>query len=363
MNLDEKLILMAWARGLAGAGSRLAKRAWWVLEDQQRRSPGQRVGAWTNAAEAQAWLLNFHTMGLVGLLDAPRVGRQPVHADKVLEALDRLEALAADDRATHHQKRRVLETLSQQEREALWRAVRRTGATVMRNRGGLDLSVPAPAGLRDLLAIHLGKGVKILAFLPRSSGLSDQFKGRWMGVPNTRISAQGAQAPRHDLIHALSTEVRVQSGAAAHARSSMRLAKKEAVLEARVLNHVGEVALAHPGVISLDLLVDLDAGPQIMRILKRLRACSLWGNVSRRNPGLLASLSVRPYQTAWAAAAQNSLAVHLQHVDAALLGDFLDKLTLKRQGVFSWVKTLADEPMEPESDWLEEETEDEGSQE
>lgn len=261
MTLDEKMILMAWSRGLAGASARLAKRAWWVLQDQERRSPSELVGTWTNASEAQDWLLNFHTMGLVGLLDAPRAGRPSLHADKVLQALDRLSSLASDDRTLHRDKALVLQSLSQQERDALWREARRTGALVMRRRKGMDLGVPAPPGLCDLLAIHLGRGVKVLAFLPPSSHLSDQLNGLWLGVPAARLAPVGVQALRYDLLSALSVEIRAPRSAKKQTLPNSSHMKEDAHLEARVFQHIAQMGLANPGLITLELLVNMDSGP------------------------------------------------------------------------------------------------------
>ena len=74
MTNDDKLMLMAWSRGLAGPGP--AGQTGLVGAAGQRQGPpAELVGAWANASEAQAWILNFHSMGLVGLMDAPRSGR------------------------------------------------------------------------------------------------------------------------------------------------------------------------------------------------------------------------------------------------------------------------------------------------
>ena len=352
MTHDDKLMLMAWSRGLAGAGARLAKRAWWVLQDSGRRPPAELVGAWANASEAQAWILNFHSMGLVGLMDAPRSGRPSVHADTVSHAREQLQALAADGKNARAQRVKLLETLSSEEKDSLRRTMRRRGETILRNRGGLDVPIPVPAGLRDLLCVHLGSGVKMLAFFPESSRHSDQLNGVWMGVANARLAADGNKAKKHDLIHALQTEIRVASRSADPAKASLKAEKAEAILEERVLGHLELVAESHPGSVVLHVLVDLDQGPRMVRVLRGLRARKLWPTGLGKSPGLLAGLRVVPYETSWAAAAQMTLAENLQHVDGALLGELQDQLTLKRKNVFSWVRTEDVDQTEPASAWL-----------
>ncbi len=358
MKSDDKLILTAWSRGMAGAGSRLAKRAWWVLQDSDRRPPGEMVGAWANASEAQAWILNFHSMGIVGLMDAPRSGRPTVHADTVTHIREQLQPLAINEPKERVQRVKLLGALRQEEKESLWRTLRRTGESVLRNRGGLDVPVPVPAGLRDLLCVHLGTGVKMLAFFPESSRHSDQLNGIWMGVPNARLAAGGGKTKRYDLLHALQTEIRFASRSADTAKAMLKAEKAEAILEERVLGHLGQVAESHPDSVVLNVLLDLDQGPRIVRVLRGLRARKLWPTGLGKTPGLLADLRVVPYKTSWAAAAQMTLAAHLQHVDGSLLAELQDQLTLKRRNVFSWVRTDDLEQTEPVSAWLANETAD-----
>lgn len=77
-----------------------------------------------------------------------------------------------------------------------------------------------------------------------------------------------------------------------------------------------------------------------------MRSLGLWGNVSRKNPGSLARLTVRPFRTGWATTAQKSLVANLEHVDASLLGDLLDMISLQRHSTFSWVKSSTEEPID-----------------
>ncbi len=72
------------------------------------------MGAWANASEAQAWILNFHSMGLVGLMDAPRSGRPSVHADSVSHAREQLQALTAEGNNARSQRVKLLGTLGQE---------------------------------------------------------------------------------------------------------------------------------------------------------------------------------------------------------------------------------------------------------
>jgi hypothetical protein len=352
MNNDEKLILTAWSRGLAGAGARLAKRSWWVLQDSQRRPPGEMVGAWANASEAQAWILNFHTMGVVGLLDAGRTGRPSIHVDAVNHVQEKLQVLTAEGEASRDLRSSLLKRLSQEEKEALWRSVRRSGSRVLRNRGGLDLPVPVPAGLRDLLCVHLGKGVKILAYLPESSRHLDELNGVWLGVPKTRLASDGENVSKYNLVNALSVEVCVRSRIEDQKAVESKAQKREDVLEERVLEHIRKVAETFPGAVVLDLLVDLSEGVLLIRVLQRLRSRKLWSTGLGKNPGNLCTLRIIPYQKTWAAAALMSLASYLSNVEGTLLAELQDQLTLKRSGVFSWVRTADLEKTENASAWL-----------
>lgn len=63
-----------------------------------------------------------------------------------------------------------------------------------------------------------------------------------------------------------------------------------------------------------------------------------------------------PYETSGAAAAQLSLGANPQHVAGSLLAELQDQLTLKRQSVFSWLRTDDAEQSEPVSAWLAHET-------
>ena len=352
MNSEEKLLLTAWSRGLAGAGARLAKRAWWVLQDSERRPPGEMVGAWANASEAQAWILNFHSMGVVGLLDSGRSGRPSIHVDAVNHVQEKLHLLSKEGEPSRDLRSSLLKRLSQEEKEALWRSVRRSGTSVLRNRSGLDLPVPVPAGLRDLLCIHLGVGVKILAFLPESSRYLDELNGVWLGVHKTRLSSDGENASKYNVVNALSVEVRVRSRIEDQIAFESKAQKREVVLEERVLEHIRKVSETFPGAVVLDLLVDLSEGVQLIRVLQRLRSRKLWATGLGRNPGNLCSLRIIPYQKTWATAAQMSLASNLSTVEGGLLAELQDQLTLKRSGVFSWIRSADLEKTENASAWL-----------
>jgi hypothetical protein len=352
MNSEDKMLLTAWSRGLAGAGARLAKRAWWVLQDSERRPPGQMVGAWANASEAQAWILNFHSMGVVGLLDSGRSGRPSIHVDSVSHVQEKLHLLSIEGEPSRYLRSGLLKKLSKEEKEALWRSVRRSGSSVLRNRSGLDLPVPVPAGLRDLLCVHLGKGVKILAYLPESSRHLDELNGVWLGVPKSRLASDGENASKYNLVNALSVEVRVRSRIEDQKVIESKTQKREVVLEERVLEHIRKVAETFPGVVVLDLLVDLSEGVQLIRVLQRLRSRKLWSAGLGKNSGNLCSLRIIPYQKTWAAAAQMSLASYLSNVEGSLLAELQDQMTLKRTRVFSWVRTADLEKTENASAWL-----------
>ena len=352
MNIDEKLILTAWSKGLAGAGTRLAKRAWWVLQDSERRSPAEMVGAWTNASEAQEWVIKFHSMGVVGLMDTPRAGRPTVHADSVEYVQERFQDLALEGVKARKQRIELLRGLSQQEKESLWRAARRTGTSLMRNRNGLDISIPVPAGIRDLLCVHLGTGVKVFAFLPESHKHLDQLNGLWLGVPKLKLFVDGNRPKRLDLISALSTEISLTSASEYQERQEKKIQKKLIHHEERVLDHIMQFAQTYPGRITLNVLVDLSDGPNLIRVLGRLRSRWLWSTGVGRYPGNLKVLRVIPFNKAWATSAQMSLAANLSDAVANQLADLQDHLTLKRKNGFSWIRTADVEEAESNSTWL-----------
>ncbi len=137
----------------------------------------------------------------------------------------------------------------------------------------------------------------MLAFFPESSRHSDQLNGIWIGVPNARLAAGGGKANRYDLLHALQKEIRFASRSADPAKAALKSEKAEAILEKRVLGHLEQVAESHPGSVVLNVLVDLDQGPRMVRALRGLRARKLWPTGLSKSPGLLADLRVVPYET------------------------------------------------------------------
>ena len=150
----------------------------------------------------------------------------------------------------------------------------------------------------------------MLAFFPESSRHSDQLNGVLMGVANARFAADGSKPKRHDLLHALQTEIRSLEIRGIQQRRRSRPRKPKPSWR-KGPGHLELVAESHPGSVVLHVLVDLDQGPQMVRALRGLR--------------------VVPYETSWAAAAQMTLAENLQHVEGALLGELQDQPTLKRK--------------------------------
>lgn len=338
MTQNEKAILMAWSQGLAGSNPRLAKRAWWVLEDGARRPPGEMVGAWANASEAQRWILNFHTMGVIGLMDAPRKGRPSMHQEKIIRAHQRIRDLRSQGNDTDAHVLQVLQSLDQHEKEALWRIYRTVGASLLRRRGGMDLPIPVPPGLSDLMCVHLGSGVKILSYLPMSNRHFNELNGLWLGVPPVTLSHRREASLRNDLLHALSLEVHKVTSPGKFSSTPQKLIKHEGALEQRILNHLECLATERPNTLVVHLLVDFQQGPTLIRVMNGLRSRRLWNHGLRKPTGLLAELRVFPYEGSWAQVTQSSLVSCLSHASGVLLGELQDKLTLKRKGVFTWIR-------------------------
>lgn len=71
---DSPQFLSHWATRKVAGSSRINARSWAVMAHLERRGHG--VGSATlSSAQVQKWLTDFHSMGLVGLMDAPRMGR------------------------------------------------------------------------------------------------------------------------------------------------------------------------------------------------------------------------------------------------------------------------------------------------
>lgn len=331
---NEQLILTAWSRGLAGASQRLARRAWWVLQDRLKtRSVVTGGGAWANAVEAHRWVLNFHAMGLVGLVDAPRAGRPMLHAQVVQDAQERLYDIEESRLAEINTvKLGQIKNLTRQEREALWRQSRLKGQTVVRETNGKNLPLSAPYELRDVLAIVLTKHLKILAFFDKSENYWSGLSGEWIGVPVVKRGQLGeSEINRSSLLSSLALDVQ-------GAKTTKQTNTRANWMIARAMDQIEQVAAHYPQKVSVSVIFDLDDPKPFVALLQALRAKNLWAFQTSRMPGLLKDLHIYPFEKNWGLAVQTTLATHLAGIGANVLGQFQDLLTLKRKGEFCWVR-------------------------
>lgn len=334
LHLNEQLILTAWSRGLAGASQSLARRAWWVLQDRSKtRSVVTGGGAWANAVEAHKWVLNFHAMGLVGLVDAPRGGRPMLHAKAVQDAQERLfdikESRLAEVQAV---KLDQIKELTRQEREALWRQSRLKGQNVVRATNGKTLPLSVPHELRDVLAVVLTKHLKILAFFENSEIYWSGLAGKWVGVPVVkRGQLSESDINRSSLLSSLELDVQ-------EAKTTKKTDSRAKWMVARALDQIEQVAAQYPQKVSASVIFDLDDPTPFIYLLQTLRAKKLWAFQTHQMPGLLKQLHIYPFEKKWGLAVQTTLATHLAGAGANVLGQFQDLLTLNRQGEFCWVR-------------------------
>jgi hypothetical protein len=340
MNSDEKLVLAAWARGVGGVSPRLAKRAWLVLAHQERQSPTGLAKTWSNASDAQRWVKSFYAMGLTGLVDAPRAGRPSSHVYAVAAATKKIDKLHADGIGTASVVAdTVLQPLTKQEKEALWRSMRQTGRNPVRNRNGLDLPLSVTGGLSDLVCLLLTPNLKLLAFMPESSRHWDSQHGLWIGVPEAKLAGDTKSGGFKNLLSALRLDV-TRARRATQRASSGQLDRQDDLLIKRVARHLDLVATSFPGMLDVAVFTDLKAPAPLMLLLQRMRESRLWQSVAEGHPGKLKSARHVPFRTSWATAAQFAIGAHLSNAPAEVIAEFQDVLSLKRRGSFCWLKSM-----------------------
>lgn len=352
MTNDQKLILAHWAKGIGGIGPRLAKRAWWVLQDSAVRPPGGIVGAWANAAEAQQWVLNFHAMGLVGLMDAPRKGRSKKHDLIVNESIARMAELresSLNQKAVMSSA--VLGGLDKIEKEALWRQLRAQGLTAVRSRHGSDLPVLVPDELTDVLCILLVPDIKIIAFIEGGSRIWDQHRGAWIGLPKAKLKNDHEDFKRKGLLEALSLDVLPGGKYKSQAARNKQKLQRTGYMTLRAIRHVYESAQSYPNRVALTVIADVKSSNALTKMLQVCRSNQLWPQ-SKKGGGVLQDMNVLPYGDSWASAMQLTLIKHLKSASAVSLADLQDALTLRRSEPFCWLRMPDDYEPQGESNWL-----------
>ena len=355
MSPDEKLILSAWAHGHAGASRRLARRAWLVLHDLERTNPIEIGKAWGSPAEAQAWVLEFRAMGLVGLMDAPRSGRPATRGNAVAPIVEELER--ARDRIA---KRAILRGFSRKERDAIWRANRRTGQVIERGHRTLDLDVPVPSALRDLEGVFVSPELVVIAALDRSDQMFDQMRGVWLAVPRAAAGpAKSLKLPRRDLLTTLSIRITADGGEIAKPattlkkRASRSGLKSAASLLSRLVERLAEISDACRGQMEIVVLTNVDAGGLFLHFLALCRRHRLWTSRSDRARSSLKQMMPSAFEPgSLALTAQTALAQLLPNSSGEPLADLFDGIRRPRSQPFCWLREFDEAEESSDADWL-----------
>jgi hypothetical protein len=350
---EDKKILEAWSHGMAGANSRLAKRAWWVLEDNARRPPTELTGAWANISEAHRWIFNYHTMGVIGLIDAPRSGRPMLHHESVASAKEKIEYYRSKSDGNNEEIVCVLHTLTQQEREAFWRTNRSSGSTLLRKRRGVDLPIPVPSGLSDLICVHLGVTVKIISYLPSSERHFSELNGTWLNVPDLTQLIRKTESKRSNLLQALAASATQSKNGKQKTNAEInKMIKHENAVERRVLDHLETFAKNFKNSLVVHLAFDLQHGLDALRAMKGMRSRYLWPAASSKSEGLLKELKILPYQGSHSQILLSSLRGYFHTHRDDPIKQLHDNLTCERENVFSWIRASDKEDNESISNWL-----------
>ncbi len=270
MHRYERALLMAWSNQLAGAGPRLARRAWAILEDHKRTKPGDLSSAWGDASDLHQWVMSYRRFGPAGLLDAPRPGR-PKSAG--LEAEELIRTL--NDRTSSSALPPEWQAANRSIKEAAWRQMRSVGSERVTRRGRhLDVPLPIHPGLRDLTAVFAdGQGLIAIATFDHLDDYIESLQGTWVGVPSSvRGKSKGI---RYSLTEALDIRFRSQLSIAgvAHRKPSPAEIKQKI---ARFADRLTAFSALRIGALQVTLVVDLRQGLHLPHLLQSLRDRGIW---------------------------------------------------------------------------------------
>jgi len=354
MDPHEKLILHEWAHGRAGAGQRLSRRAWLVLQDAERVNPIKVGQAWGKAAEAQAWVARFRAMGLAGLMDAPRAGRPATTSEAIAPVVQKLGT--GDDL---EEVRQLVQGLDRSGKEAIWRANRKAGMTIERGHRTLDLEVPVPSSLRDLAGVFISDGFIVLAALERSDQVMDQCRGTWLSVPRNLPGPSAASSSMtHDLLGAL--ELRIEAADHGMTKASPRRSTKKISSRERtttfLLERFGEnlkrIGESHHSKLCVLALTDLNAGATFIHFLEICRKECFWTPKQGRYPSAFKWMSPLTFLRFPARAVQMAMVRLFPEASGEPLGDLLDGIRRPRKSPFCWVRAPDLDEESANSAWL-----------
>ena len=344
MTKEDLLVLQSWAEGLCGANARLAKRAWLILENHQRKSPQLISGAWGDSKEAQKWIKSFHSLGLTGLLDAPRPGRSRTHKNVEVK----LSSLQDHDKKAD--KRKVLEKLSKKEKEALWRLKRNKGVNFLRNRGGLDLDVQTTATLSDLFSLLITPNIQVLSTLSNSRMHLDELNGTWLQVDKKINPTHGPLKIPHNLLAAL--KIKISRSDASQAFYEKKSKKMLDLFICKTVECLESFSSTYPKKLSITVIVDIKGGEELVDVLTQFRKSSLFENQTDWATSNLKSFQVIPHFKNRAETFQYLLAKEFEHSNQEELGELLDCISIKRKDYFCWIRKPDIDLIQNESNWL-----------
>jgi hypothetical protein len=344
MTKEDLLVLQSWAEGLCGANARLAKRAWLILENHRRKSPQLISGAWGDSKEAQKWIKSFHSMGLLGLLDAPRIGRKRVHT--LLET--KLEHLRDRDQSTD--KKEVFDKLTKKERESLWRLKRTKGMEFLRKREGLNLQVTTTPTLSDLAGLLITPTIQVISTFSNSKMHIDGLNGTWLHVDKRVKSKNGSvNIPHQNLLAALKIKITRSEASQVAFEKKTKLSIDKFIK--RTVESIKNISSTYPKRLSVAVIVDINGGDNLVRFLNELRKSMLCVKDTSSESSKLKGLHIIPHSNNRAEKLQYLLAREFEHSNQDDLGELLDSISIRRQDPFCWIRELKSELIESENAW------------
>jgi hypothetical protein len=343
MTKEDLLVLQSWAEGLCGANARLAKRAWLILENHRRKSPQLISGAWGDSKEAQNWIKSFHSLGLPGILDAPRAGRSRTYKNVEVK----LSSLQNQDKKTD--KKKVLEKLSKKEKEALWRLKRNKGVSFLRNRGGLDLEVQTTAALSDLFSLFITPHIQVLSTLSNSRMHLDELNGIWLQVDRRIKPTNGPLKNPQNLLAAL--KIKISRSEVSQAFYEEKSKKMLDLFISKTVECLEGFSTTYPKKLSVAVVVDIKGGEELVHFLTQFRKSSLFENQTDLATSNLKSFQVIPHFKNRAQTFQYLLAKEFEHSNQEELGELLDCISIKRKDYFCWIRKPDIALVQNESNW------------
>lgn len=293
-----RAILELWANEKRPASIRLNARAWAILQNLQRRGGRELGEALMGSAQVATWWKSFNTMGLVGLMDAPRTGRP---------------------------------RSNESGNDARWREQRRTGSKALRVRR-FALPIQTKEALLELAAIFVRRDLLVVAF--DGDRLTDfgDLGGEWLDVPGSEngrkhVPTGGTTGSygASDVINA----IRVAASLTTRIKARAQLEQQQ-----RFVDRLAEMASERPG----KLAVAISAQPtseQFRQLLSDFRRHRLWDTDGE---GLLAALAFSIPDSC--AHLTEFLSQFMRSQSATsprpYISQLADALTEFRQGVFEW---------------------------